>query len=339
MDQEKQNTGYRRARVNRLKRMIVAFVLTAWIVPVLLSIYVLFSLQKQQQSIARLERTIGELSKAQNSQAAEPVLEETQAVEETIEQVTFFEESEAALEEFAGHNETEASVVEAPAEEIADQTENLSQATKRIYLTFDDGPSVYTQEICDILAKYQIKATFFVNGKEGEWADQALQRIVEDGHTLGMHSYSHVYDDIYHSVENFAADYEKIHEHIYQVTGYDSHVYRFPGGSSNAKSQLDMQVFMAYLETKDTVFFDWNISSQDATSEKLSVMQIVANCTRNISKFDDCVILCHDAQSKSTTVEALPLVIEKIMETEGVEFLPLTTQSTPVQHISMDAQN
>lgn len=333
MEQEKQDMGYRRARVNRLKRIIVGFVLTAWIVPILVSVYVLVCMSRQQDSIARLEQAVLELSVRLAEDTANVSRQETVSLPKAEEaEIPVIEENQAELEQYAGEKQLEASTL------VAEEEPEAVTATKRIYLTFDDGPSVFTQDICDILAKYDIKATFFVNGKTGDWADEAMKRIVEDGHTLGMHSYSHQYESIYSSVEDFAADFEKIHEHIYQVTGYDSRVYRFPGGSSNAKSPLNMQIFMKYLETKDTVFFDWNISSEDATKEKKTVQQIVANCTKNLDKFEDCVILCHDAQSKQTTVEALPLVIEKIMEMEGVEFLPLTTDSVRIQHLSLQAE-
>ena len=88
-----------------------------------------------------------------------------------------------------------------------------------------------------------MKATFFVVGKESEEAQAAMRRIVEDGHTLGMHSYSHVYQDIYHSVDNFSADFEKLKEYLKEVTGTDCKFYRFPGGSSNDVTELDIRVF------------------------------------------------------------------------------------------------
>ena len=210
------------------------------------------------------------------------------------------------------------------------------EAKKRIYLTFDDGPSVYTGDILDVLKEYNVKATFFVNGKEGEWADEALKRIVDEGHTLGMHSYSHEYEQIYASVEDFAADYEMLHEHILYVTGYDSKVYRFPGGSSNRISKIDIREFGKYLADRGTSYYDWNISSKDASKVTLSVNAIVKNCTTDLDKYDDCMILCHDAKSKATTVEALPILIERIMEMEDVEFLPITENTPLIQHISLN---
>ena len=117
-------------------------------------------------------------------------------------------------------------------------TEEVTAAHK-VYLTFDDGPSIYTDEILDILDAYDVKATFFVVGKDTDRAREAMREIVARGHTLGMHSYSHKYSQVYASLEAFEEDFVKIREYIYEVTGEESHVYRFPGGSSNTVSDLD----------------------------------------------------------------------------------------------------
>ncbi|MDE6608589.1 MAG: polysaccharide deacetylase family protein [Lachnospiraceae bacterium] len=96
--------------------------------------------------------------------------------------------------------------LEAPEPEIFDENEeeeNIeSVKMRKVYLTFDDGPSVYTGEILDILKEYDVKATFFVVGKEGEKYEELYKRIVEEGHTLGMHSYSHKYSEIYETEQN-----------------------------------------------------------------------------------------------------------------------------------------
>ena len=131
------------------------------------------------------------------------------------------------------------------------------------YLTFDDGPSIYTDEILDILYRYHVKATFFVVGKDGSEAEAALQRIVEDGHTLGMHSYSHKYKELYESLDSFTEDFARIRDDIYQATGVESVYYRFPGGSSNTVSNIDMHEFIDYLDSQGVEYFDWNVSSGD----------------------------------------------------------------------------
>ena len=108
---------------------------------------------------------------------------------------------------------------------------NLNQ--KKVYLTFDDGPSDHTDEILDILKKNKVRATFFVVGKETEHAKKMYRRIILEGHTLGMHSYSHNYDQIYASVGAFSKDLMKLQKYLYDLTEVKSYIYRFPGGSSN----------------------------------------------------------------------------------------------------------
>ncbi|MEG1594750.1 MAG: polysaccharide deacetylase family protein, partial [Oscillibacter sp.] len=105
---------------------------------------------------------------------------------------------------------------------------------KTIFLTFDDGPSERTDEILDILAKQDVKATFFVIGRTDEVSLQRMRNIVDAGHSLGLHSYSHDYKTIYASVENFLEDQYRLFQLIQDATGVTPSVFRFPGGSINA---------------------------------------------------------------------------------------------------------
>ena len=153
------------------------------------------------------------------------------------------------------------------------------------------------------------------------------------GHTLGMHSWTHKYSELYASVENFAEDLKRQQDYLYEVTGVKSNVYRFPGGSSNKVSDIAMKEFAQYLEGQDVRFFDWNISSGDGGSYLFPTETIIENCTSNISKYGTSVVLMHDSAGKSTTLEALPTVIEKIQAMEDAVILPITNATEPVQHI------
>lgn len=219
------------------------------------------------------------------------------------------------------------------AEESAEVT-----AAHKVYLTFDDGPSKYTKDILDILDRYGVKATFFVVGKESDSSKEAMQEIVARGHTLGMHSYSHKYTEIYGSLESFAEDYSKIRDYLYEVTGVECTVYRFPGGSSNNVSRIDMEEFADYLDTQGVRFFDWNIASGDGGAKLLSVETLTKNSTKDIERFGTSVILMHDAASKPTTVEALPAIIENILALEDTVILPITEDTELVQHIQRRAE-
>ncbi|MBD5484495.1 MAG: polysaccharide deacetylase, partial [Lachnospiraceae bacterium] len=184
-----------------------------------------------------------------------------------------------------------------------DQSEE-NTGIRKVYLTFDDGPSSNTNRILDILAEYDVKATFFVVGKEEEGYQALYKRIVDEGHTLAMHSYSHKYNEIYQSLESYSADLSKLQEFLYDTTGVWCRYCRFPGGSSNTVSRVDMHELIAYLDEQDMSYFDWNISSGDAMSSSISPEEIIRNCTAKLKNYDEAIILMHDASEKNSTVRA-----------------------------------
>lgn len=202
---------------------------------------------------------------------------------------------------------------------------------RKVYLTFDDGPGPNTDKILDILEQYGVKATFFVVGKEG-YAEQ-YRRIVEEGHTLGMHSYSHKYSEIYASLEAYKNDLNKLHDFLYELTGKDCNIVRFPGGSSNTISNVDMRELISYLNEENIVYYDWNVSSGDATGNYKNADRIAANVLENIDQYNNAIILFHDAAGKDSTVEALPIIIEKILESSDTVILPISSDTVKIQHL------
>lgn len=295
----------RSQRVKRLKKMILWTIALAILIPVigciLLSVRV-FQLKKQ---VAVLTEQL----------PTEEMQEEASGVYETTK-----------VEESVRDTETKA---EEPA-----KINPVKSSGKKVYLTFDDGPSSNTDQILDILKDYDVKATFFVVGKTDERSVKAYQRIVEEGHTLAMHSYSHKYDEIYESKEAFARDLNSLQEYLYEITGVWPRIYRFPGGSSNTVSKVDMQELIEYLTDIGITYFDWNVASGDAVSRTLPAETIVNNCLSGIEKQKESVILMHDASNKGTTIEALPQIIEAIQEQGDAELLPITDETVPVQHIA-----
>lgn len=217
--------------------------------------------------------------------------------------------------------------------EEEEEEEDEVAAAHKVYLTFDDGPSANTEKVLDILDRYGVKATFFVVGEACEENEEILKKIVEAGHTLGMHSWSHKYAELYESVESFGADLKRQRDFLYEVTGVKSKVYRFPGGSSNKVSQIGMQEFARYLDSQGIRFFDWNVSSGDGGSYLFPVETIYENCTSRLSQNAVSVVLMHDSAGKSTTLEALPAIIEQIQSMEDTVILPITGKTEPVQHI------
>lgn len=202
----------------------------------------------------------------------------------------------------------------------------------KVYLTFDDGPSEHTNEILDILDDYGIKATFFVVGKEDEASLAAYQRIVDEGHTIAMHCYSHKYSDIYSSLDAFQTDLERIQNLIYDTTGVECRYYRFPGGSSNKVSNTDMSAYISYLNAQGITYYDWNVSSGDATTQAFTADELVENVMTDVVKYKTSIVLLHDSTAKTTTVQALPAMIEALQQS-GAVILPIDEDTTVIQHV------
>ncbi len=301
-----EESATRRKRINRLKKMILGGVMMAVLIPVTASIILSVRVHQLSGRIRQQEAVIQELEDENKNLTG-----------------TFFAETIEESEREALQEEQD---TETPA--AGEEEENR----KKIYLTFDDGPSSNTDEILDILKAYDVKATFFVVGKTDEASRKAYRRIVEEGHTLGMHSYSHSYEDIYDSEEDFQDDMKKLQEYLYELTGVWPRFYRFPGGSSNTVSNIDMQKLADWLTDQGVTYFDWNVASGDAVSRELPAETLLANCLAGIRNQQSCVVLMHDAANKDTTVEALPEIISEIRLQEDAVFLPITDDTVPVQH-------
>lgn len=322
----------RRKRIKRLKRYIILMLAAIIILPLAVSVCVLVEVYNLRRTLEDVSAQVDRLTSVTTGQqeTLEQLTEEMQIVERKVEETEKAEQPPEKLPEVTEPFQEENSNTQEPEEpeEMAEVT-----AAHKVYLTFDDGPSIYTQEILDILECYDVKATFFVLGKEKDSLKEMVKSIAEDGHTIGMHSYSHKYAEIYASVESFAEDLEKIRNYIYETTGVWSNVYRFPGGSSNKVSTTSMDTFARYLDEQGIVFFDWNSASGDGGAELLPVETLVENSMKGILKRDTTVILMHDAASKRTTVDALPTLIESILALEDTVILPITENTKPVQHI------
>ena len=185
---------------------------------------------------------------------------------------------------------------------------------KVVYLTFDDGPSENTKKIMDILAKYDAKATFFVTGRNQDY-NYLIKDAYNAGHTIALHTYSHEYSTVYASVDAYFDDLNKVGQMVKKEIGFVPHYIRFPGGSSNTVSRRYCQGIMSTL-TKEVVekgyqYYDWNGDSTDASGNNVPVSKLIANATS--SKANNINILFHDTKAKSTTVEALPVIIENYL--------------------------
>lgn len=304
-----EGTYDRAKRVRRLKKIILATIAALIIIPIMISVILGVRVVQLTHMVQEMEVLLA-------------------AKEEETDEVT-------GIFTTASVEESSRDAIEAQQMiEAVNMDEDVYAYQKQIYLTFDDGPSSNTNRILDILKEYDVKATFFVVGKTDEQSVRAYQRIIEEGHTLAMHSYSHKYSEIYESKESFIEDLEKLQEYLYQVTGIWPRYYRFPGGSSNTVSKTDMQELITYLSESGITYFDWNIASGDAVSGQLDTDSIISNCMDGIEGHNECMILMHDATDKNTTVEALPEIISQIQDRGDAVFLPVTDETVPVQHIT-----
>jgi len=326
----------RQKRVKRLKKYIILTLMLSILIPFVLCVVLMVKVHRINGILTELEARVQELSEmvvAQGQELERIAAEGVVPVSGSAENGTPDSDSKgdtAEQDEHPGQSEEADSDTEP---ESRTGTEAGITAAHKVYLTFDDGPSIYTDQILDILDDYDVKATFFVVGKETETAAEAMKEIVARGHTLGMHSYSHKYTEVYASMESFEEDFTKIHDLLYDTTGVESTVYRFPGGSSNTISRIDMSDFAEYLDTQGVRFFDWNVSSGDGGRVLLSVDELVENVTSHIEQRETAIILMHDSADKPTTVEALPTIIENILALDDTVILPITDDTEPVQHI------
>ncbi|WAA12810.1 polysaccharide deacetylase family protein [Fervidibacillus halotolerans] len=206
-----------------------------------------------------------------------------------------------------------------PAKVQSESTKQSNASNKNeekiAYLTFDDGPSNQTGKILDILRQKKIKATFFVNGHPLK--KDLYKQIVDDGHAIGNHTFSHNYAKVYSSVDAFCKDVHKLNDFLEKITGVRPSIIRFPGGSNNTISHKYggkgiMKEIVSKVVESGYQYFDWNVSARDAvvrTQDKEVIIQSVLEGAKNKNKI---VILMHDMDSKTTTVEALPKIIDEL---------------------------
>lgn len=200
---------------------------------------------------------------------------------------------------------------------------------KVLYLTFDDGPSAVTEKVLDRLKEMDVKATFFVVYKEGTDAELILKRIVEEGHGIGVHSGSHQYENIYFSVESFLDDFNLVSQWIEDVTGVKPDIFRFPGGSLSPHNQRISTPLIAEMMRRGYVYYDWNISAEDA-SNKVSTRSIVNSIHRGIADKKRGFILAHDGPQNHYIIDALPEVIQNAEEM-GYRFKKIESTIQPIQ--------
>ena len=201
------------------------------------------------------------------------------------------------------------------------RADQQSKDEKVVYLTFDDGPSSkITPQILDVLKKYDVKATFFVIGELAEKNPEYIKRIHNEGHAIANHTYSHDYDYIYSGVDHMLDDINKSDELIEEILGEEfvGKIFRFPGGSFGEKKEP----YREALDDLNYIYFDWNSVNGDAEGQKISASKLVSRFNDTTGAYNTIIALMHDSNTKQTTVEALPTIIEGL-QAKGYEFKTL----------------
>lgn len=288
--------AYRKKRVKRIKKIIVGTAIVLLLLPTIMCLFLLVkvhSLEKQIETITKVSDS--GVVKAQEKEA----------------------------------KTTKAPKKATTAEPTIKPTDDTT--TKKVYLTFDDGPGSQSGKILDILKKNHVKATFFVTGKEDASSRKIYQRIVKEGHTLAMHSYSHIQDVIYDSKEAFEKDLKQINRCLYEATGVHTKFYRFPGGSSTQNTSLPIQNFIDVLKKNHYLYLDWNVISPDINNANATKEQVVTGVMQGVDAYDTAVVLMYDVADKPMTVKALPSIIKQI-KAKNYELLPVDESMILIQH-------
>lgn len=288
--------AYRKKRVKRIKKIIVGTAIVLLLLPTIMCLFLLVKVHSLEKQI----ETITKVSDSGVVKAQEKEVKTTKAPKKAT-----------------------------TAEPTIKPTDDTT--TKKVYLTFDDGPGSQSGKILDILKKNHVKATFFVTGKEDASSKKIYQRIVKEGHTLAMHSYSHIQDVIYDSKEAFEKDLKQINRCLYEATGVHTKFYRFPGGSSTRNTSLPIQNFIDVLKKNHYLYLDWNVISPDINNANATKEQVVTGVMQGVDAYDTAVVLMYDVADKPMTVKALPSIIKQI-KAKNYELLPVDESMILIQH-------
>jgi peptidoglycan/xylan/chitin deacetylase (PgdA/CDA1 family) len=212
----------------------------------------------------------------------------------------------------------------------ARRSEMWFSRNKTVYLTFDDGPTIHTARVLDTLREKGVKATFFIVGSSvrrlGEKGEALLRRMVDEGHTVGVHCDVHDYKRVYASVEAFLDDFNAAFTLIRDITGLRADIFRFPGGSVNDYNANIRAALMSEMARRGFTHYDWNASSNDA-SGKATEDSAWRSAVSRAGSANRVILLMHD--TKEASVRALPRIIDTYKE-KGYGFARLTNADKPI---------
>ena len=278
--------------VDKKRITFIVIAIVAIIITLSMSIYYLVDTTIRVKKIKEFERQIIEYNQQQQEEAKQKELEKQAKIPKLTEQGK-------------------------------ENIKNIYHTDKKVaYLTFDDGPSNNTHQILDILKQNNIKATFFVLGSQVEIFPETTNRIYNEGHYIANHGYSHKYSEIYQSPEQVLNEFNQCNQIVAKtinVPEYNSHLFRFPGGSVGGKyAELKKQA-ITVLEQNNILHIDWNALTGDSEKVNPTEEYLMDNLQKTTEGKNSLVILMHDAQAKKITAETLPKVIEYLQQ-QGYSF-------------------
>lgn len=215
-------------------------------------------------------------------------------------------------------------------ESLDTSEKNTNNREKVIYLTFDDGPSYkITNKVLDILKEHDVKATFFLIGNQIEGREEMVKRIYNEGNSIGLHTYTHKFKDIYCNEDNFIKEMIDCRNEINKVIGISPNIIRFPGGSYKHLSKS----YLKKLHDNNFKVYDWNADNTDGLNPKLSSYQLYKKAINVSGKLQNIILLMHCTSMNKNTCEALPEIINHY-KSQGYEFKTIT-EDTPELYFSI----
>ena len=336
--------------VKFFKHLIVTMLLLLFLGSIVLFSFLFYSNSGKSKEIDELSARISSLEvELELEQAKEPTSEPEPLTQEELCEI--IEEDPVIMESILGelynrHGRMFMDIVAGKGSKLPDYSNAFEDMyvtpadeyiyeKNTVYLTFDDGPSKNTNDILNILAKYDIKATFFVTGHNDNETNRALmKRIVDEGHSIGVHTYSHDYIDIYADVESYLADFYKMWQTIYEATGVKTEIFRFAGGSVNAYNYDIYIPIIAEMQRRGFRYFDWNVASNDA-DKKADWISMYNDVIKDINKVDRAVVLFHDGVANEKTTHVVEDVIIEILA-RGKRFDRITKDTMPLTFSYID---
>lgn len=208
------------------------------------------------------------------------------------------------------------------AEQLCIQQNKIEKGEKVIYLTFDDGPSVLTNRILDILKEEDVKATFFLIGNQIDGFEDVVKRINDEGHSIGLHTYSHNFKKIYCNKSSFINEMVDCQVEIVKVTGSSTNIIRFPGGS---RKLLNSEL-LNQLHDYNFKIYDWNMETKDGLNPKLPPDRLYREATKKCEQSSNIFLLMHCDYMHKNTCKALTRIVKYYKE-QGYEFKAITEET------------